>query len=78
MHIFGPRTTRLSARDLQDWSFDLLKQLFWGAVVFFVVASFVNKDKLSQSDTATPPASTSQSPTAHGNEKPTAKMATRQ
>jgi hypothetical protein len=51
MRLSGNRTIQVYPRNLRDWCLDVLKQIIVGAVVYFVVASFVNKDKVSPPDT---------------------------
>jgi hypothetical protein len=49
----------------------VLKQIIVGAVIYFVVASFVNKDKVSEPDATAIVAPILQSRSPGGNEKPT-------
>jgi hypothetical protein len=75
MHSSENRTTGLKPRHLRTWCFDVLKQVLLGAIIYFVVASFVNKDKVIQPDataTLAPSSQASESRPPDGNEKPTA------
>jgi hypothetical protein len=72
MHISESRTTGLKPRHLRTWCFDVLKQVSLGAIIYFFVASFANKDKVIQPDATAALAPSSQARPPDGNEKSTA------
>jgi len=60
MNIARSGTTRSDSRGLRGWCGDVLKQLFWGAVIYLVVASFANEDKVGQHETTMAKAASTQ------------------